>query len=223
MNKYDRKGFTLIEIIIAMSLLATVSFLSYLTMEGMFALKDDVIREQQHIQNINRFIQRFQKDMSNMFLLQNSKEDARVKTLFKSKKEFYVDSIVFASFSHLRVHFNAKESDQCEISYFGERDKDSGTHIIKRRESTFIDDKPEEGGEIYTVLKNVKSLHCNYFKTDSEEWVEEWSTEGVETGRKLPPYATCELVVIRPFSEDEDLIEESYQFHAKINLKEAIE
>ncbi|MBN2694054.1 hypothetical protein JXR93_05285, partial [bacterium] len=199
--------------------------LSYVTMDGMFALKDEVVKEQQYIQNVNRFIQRFQKDISNMFLLQNNKEDARVKTLFKSKKEFYIDSIVFVSFSHLRVHFNAKESDQCEISYFGEKDKDSESgYVIKRRESSFIDDKPEEGGEIHTVLKNIKSFHCTYFKTDNEEWVEEWDTEGVETGRKLPPYVNCELVVYRPITdEDDELTEESYRFSAKINLKEAIE
>ncbi len=220
-----KKGFTLIEIMIAIGIFMTVSYLAFLTMDGMFVLKEDVQYEQEYTQNIIRVIQRLKREFANAFLLQYNKEDGRIKTTFKVEKEFDIDKITFTSFSHLRTHFNVKESDQTEITYFGKKMEDGDGYFLFKRESSFIDDKPEEDGKEYEIAKNVKSFHCKFYKAETEEWVEEWNTEGIETGRKLPPYILCDIVFLNYFTDNDfnDANEDAFQFSVKLHLKEALQ
>lgn len=217
-----KRGFTLFEVLIAISILGTVSYLSYFSMSGMFEMKEDVNMEQQYIQRLNRNIQRMQREIGNAFILASYKEDARVITLFEGKQEFDIDRITFMSFSHLRVHFNGKDSDQSEITYWGERDNSQPGYRLMRRETNRIDEFPNKGGAVHMIADRVKEFHCTYYKKESEEWISEWNTQGVELGRKLPRYIRCELIILPPFGEDEESREEHYRFAITVPLTEGL-
>jgi general secretion pathway protein J len=221
-----KKAFTLMELMIAISIFFTLSYLSYVSIESTFALSSDVKTEEDYTTDIIRVISRMKREMSNAFLIKKVKEDSRVKTIFKSSKEFDIDKITFTSFSHLRVNFNSKESDQTEISYFGrkhDRDDNARGYKLMKRESFFIDDKPEKGGVIREIARNVKSFHCKYYKNNSgeESWVDVWDTNGIENGNKLPEYIRCKISFYPPIDEDRD--PETYMFEVKVTLTEGLE
>ncbi len=218
-ERKNKKAFTLIEILIAMSIFFTLSYLAYSSVDGAFVLSAEVKEDEDFNLSMIRVVSRIKRELSNTFMLVYRGENARVKTIFKSQNDD-IDKITFTSFSKLRTNFNAKESDQAEISYFGRRN-DNNSYNLMRRESYFIDDKPEKGGVIRTIAKNIKEFHCKYYKTESKEWVDEWNTDGVETGRRLPPYMKCKIVFLRNISPEETK-EESIFFSVKIILKEAI-
>jgi len=218
------KAFTLMELMIAISIFFTLSYLSYVSIENAFALSADVKAEEDYTTDVIRVISRMKRELSNAFIIKNKKTDARVKTIFKSEQEFDIDKITFTSFSHLRVNLNAKESDQTEITYFGrkhERDNGRGYRLMKR-ESFFIDDKPEKGGVIREIARNVKEFHCKYYKNNSgdESWVDTWNSEGIETNGKLPEFIRCKISFYPP--NDEEREAEVYMFEVRLMLKEAI-
>ncbi len=219
-----KKAFTLVEIMIAISIFFTLSYLSYVSIENAFSLSDEVKREEEYTASIIRVISRMKRELSNAFLIRKKREDANVKTIFKTENSFDIDKITFTSFSHLRVNFNAKESDQTEITYFGrkhEREEGKGYRLMKR-ESFFIDDKPEKGGVIREIAQNVKSFHCKYYKNNdgTDSWVDEWNTEGIETGNKLPEYIRCKISFYPPDAENRKT--ETYMFEVKVILKEPL-
>ncbi len=217
----NQRGFTLIEILIAITIFFTLSYLAYMSVDGAFILSADVKKDEDFNTKVVRVIDRIKREMSNTFLTINNREDARVKTIFKSENDD-IDKITFTTFSHLRMNFNAKESDQTEISYFGRSEKGNGYKLM-RRESYFIDSKPEKGGRIREIASGVKEFHCKYYKTESEEWVDEWNTEGVEIGRRLPPYVKCKITFFTPLLDgDEEPREETYYFGIKIILKDPL-
>lgn len=218
------RAFTLVEIMIAISIFFTLSYLSYVSIENAFALSTEVKAEEDYTTDVIRVISRMKRELSNAFLIKKKKINARVKTIFKSEQEYDIDKITFTSFSHLRVNLNAKESDQAEISYFGRKqnsDEGRGYKLMKR-ESFFIDDKPEKGGVIREIARNVKEFHCKYYKNNSgdESWVDVWNSDGIETNGKLPEYIRCKIAFYPPLDEDREA--ETYMFEVKITLKEPI-
>ena len=220
-----KKAFTLLELMIAISIFFTLSYLSYMSIESTFALSADTKAEQDYTTDVIRVIGRMKREMSNAFLIKKGKEDARVKTIFKASQEFDVDRITFTSFSHLRVNFNAKESDQTEITYFGrkhESEDNAKGYKLMRRESFFIDDKPEKGGIIREIARNVESFHCKFYKNNNgdESWADEWNSDGIETSNKLPEFIRCKISFYPP--NDDDREPEVYMFEVKVTLKEPI-
>jgi len=218
----NSKGFTLIEILIAITIFFSLSYLSYMSVDGAFVLSGDVKKEEDFNVKVVRVIDRIKRELSNAFLTKNGSlnQDVNVRTIFKAENSD-IDKITFTSFSHLRMNFNSKESDQSEISYFGRSDK--GSYKLMRRESYFINNKPEKGGRIREIADGVKSFHCKYYKEENEDWVTEWNTEGVETGEKLPKYIRCEITFMRPLLDgSNDPQEEKYYFAVKITLNEKI-
>ena len=164
---------------------------------------------------------RMAKELSMAYLTAPARHRGQERVVFQHFK--YEDSsplpvLHFASFAHQVFLKNAKESDQAEISYFGQNDPDEdGVVNLMRREAPRIDADWDEGGRAYVLAENVKELELRFFDPRKDDWTDEWDTERPEFAGRLPTVVELKLTV--PDEDGEDL---SFVTKTRINLVTAL-
>ena len=198
-----KSAFTLLEIILAVSVLALVGTMIY----GGFAqtaintarVEEDV--DQSRV--VHMALERIARELTMAFVSThtNPSLDLRVvETAFIGSDRGKEDRIDFTSFSHRRLYRNARESDQNELSYFVTQDPDdSDVQVLERREQNRIDDDPRRGGKSQILVENVEEFNVEYFDPLLSEWVQTWNTEDVlSQPNRLPTQVRIRLAVKHP-------------------------
>ncbi len=209
----DTRGFTLIEVMIAMAILAVMAMLIYTSLSQTISSKDDVEKRDELGHSANLVLNKMTLDLQMAFLLTGPEflgSDGKMKTAFIGKE----DRVDFSSLSHVRYFKDSKESDYAEVGYFVEDDKeDPGNKLLVRRESKLIDDKPTEGGTSEAMVEGVKEFHLEYYDSNKKEWLKSWDSTQVDVSNRLPRAVKIELKVQDPS------MEEPYEFSTIVDLK----
>ena len=188
------KGFTLIEVMIALGLLALIGVSVASSMTSSFYATDLVSTNNERFHEGRQVMTRISRELRMAFLRAEPPQEAReedpaVLTRFKGED----DEIYFASTSHMPIYKGVRESDQTEISYFLARrnnDTEYKGKTLFRRESKRIDDRPDKGGHIWPVVDGVKTFKIEYWD-DSKEigddaWERSWDSHENELEPLLP-------------------------------------
>jgi general secretion pathway protein J len=205
------KGFTLVELLIAVGITGIITVLVYGSFARTFDTREFVLQSQERYHTVRVALERMAREISMAFVYDCREVDTptgerRHKTLFKVEREGKVDRMVFTSFSHLRLFKDVNESDQNVLSYYGEGDpEDSSITNLVRREKTRIDGEPEEGGDALVLCPDIESLHFELWDEDKEEFVEEWDCSQIERLNRLPPMVRITLTVIDEYGEETPL------------------
>ena len=72
-------------------------------------------------------------------------------------------------------HYTPKkegEADFCEVSYFLEKERASGTFVLWRRRDPTPDEEPLSGGRREEIARGLRGLRFDYY--DGFEWFDEW-------------------------------------------------
>jgi len=166
------KGFTLLEVLVAVGLLAMLSGLMYQAMSLTFRARETIAR----IEDLNHCAQvalhHLTRDISMAFLSNHVDPlEPKTITLFDGEES----SILFTYLGHERRQRGAKESDQGVVEYRLERDPDgSGTMALVRREKPLLDAEPERGGTKEVLVSGVKEFTLKYWDDNAEDWRDEW-------------------------------------------------
>ena len=198
-----KRGFTLLEVILAVTVLALVGTMIYGGFSQTALNKARVEGDVDHSRIIHMALERMSRELTMAFVSThtNPSPDLRVvETAFIGTDHGKQDRIDFTSFSHRRLYRNARESDQNEISYFvTEHPDDPGTQVLARREQNRIDDDPRRGGKSQILVENVEELNIEYFDPLLSEWVQTWNTEDVlAQPNRLPTQVRIRLAVKHP-------------------------
>lgn len=200
--RQKNSGFTLIEIMIAMAILAVMAVLLFTSMSQTLNSKDDVEQKDELSHSANLALNKMSMDLQMAFLVTGPEflgSDGKVKVAFVGKD----DSVNFSSLSHVRYFKDAKEADFAEVGYFMGDDKDDPENkILMRRESRLIDDKPEEGGKAEAMVERVKEFHLEYYDPQKKEWQKAWDSTQVDVANRLPRAVKIELKVQDPNMEE---------------------
>lgn len=91
-------------------------------------------------------------------------------------------TVHFTTLNHFRTKYNAQESDQMEVGYYVDscktRDGEGSTKCLWRRSSLNIDDKVDEDGNKVVVAEYVTKFNLKYRgDRENEEWVKQWRTD----------------------------------------------
>jgi general secretion pathway protein J len=220
-----RSGMTLIEAMIAVTILAMVSLLVYgglsQTMRNRTRLEASMDRA--HVVRVA--MERMVREISQAFVSVHVNPNTALiysSTIFHGRHEGGGSRLDFTSFSHRRLFRDAHESDQNELGYFlvehrDEETRESLTSLV-RRESRRIDEDPEEGGQLTILVDDVREFELQYLDPLSIEWVEEWNTTGTEANR-LPAQVMSRLVVPALSDPDDD---EFYTTRAMVPITYAL-
>jgi len=211
------RGFTLIEALVAISILGMIGGLTY----GVFARsvnardRAEVITRRYH--QIRQGMQRMANEISMAYLSYHKFcEEPRSETVFKGKHGGTSGRIDFTSFSHTKLKADANESDQNELSYFIDRDKDvTQLQNVVRREQAPIDDQPTEGGTEQVLIPNVKALSFQFYDEQNDNWEDEWDASSMDQRDRLPLFVAIKLVAENPNGKDETFVTKTRIFVRK--------
>lgn len=198
-----KRGFTLIEIILAIAILAIVGTLIYGGFAQTTLNKERIESDMDHYRTVHMALERMAREVSQAFISThvNPSLDLRVvNTAFIGEDNGTEDRLDFTSFSHRRLYRDAKESDQNEISYFVTEDPDApGSRVLARRQQNRIDEDPTRGGKSQILVRGVEEFNVEYFDPQLSEWVEEWASDDrFRQPNRLPTQVRFRLTVTDP-------------------------
>jgi general secretion pathway protein J len=194
------RGMTMIEIMVAIAILAMVAVLIHGVIDSLSrGRKAEGMRAERAHQG-REAMQRMVRDLSAAYLSQHVPGVPALiteRTAFVGKSSSPYDRIDFTAFAHLRTERDAKESDQAEVGYSVQKDPDvDNKYDLVRREQTPIDYEPLKGGIVNVVAEDVEKFDVRFLDPLTSQWVETWDTMQV-TGQpnRLPLEVSITLVL----------------------------
>ncbi|MBN2802875.1 MAG: prepilin-type N-terminal cleavage/methylation domain-containing protein [Deltaproteobacteria bacterium] len=192
------RGFTLIEVMISLVVIGMIAITVSAATSTTSKTTDIVGTSQDNYHQVQVAFDFLSRDLSSVFLsYHRAPVEVAHDTVFIGTDDGTSDSIDFDAFSHTRRFFDSKESDQAEISYYVERDKDDYDVLnLMRRESGVLDDDAIHGGQHMILVKNISGFDVQYFNVSNKEWQDEWSTtQASGEGSILPMQVRVRLTV----------------------------
>lgn len=174
----SRAGFTLLEVMISVGLVAIIATMMYESISITMKSRDKIARVEDLNHSAQVMMTHIKSDISMAFLSNHvSTEEPAFETMFVGRE----DSLMMTTFSHERRRRGARESDQALVEYrFGSLD---GEDVIFRREKAVLDQDPEDGGIEEVIVSGVREFKLSYWDEEEEDWVDEWKVE-MEDARK---------------------------------------
>ena len=216
-----RRGFTLMEVALAIAIVAIMGTLTWGSIARSFDAYETVTDIDQRYHNVRVALNRMSREIAMAFLTQPSRDlgpEQMWKTQFIGKGSGDFFELSFTSFAHEVMREDAKESDQCELTYYvGRDDDDRDTKNLMRRLDPRIDREPDKGGRSSVLAANVKGFKLRFFDPKDDEWRDEWDSTKPDNALRLPTVVEITLVV-----EDERKKDLSFVTRTRINLPTAL-
>ncbi len=197
-----RRGITLLEVMVAVGVLAMVASLVYGAFDGLARSRTAIDKTSERFHQGRSAVSRMARELQSAFLSLhrplNTPGLQASQTVFVGTDGGRYDRVDFTSFSHRRLGFGSHESDQNELSYFLSPNPASNTTDLARREAAHIDMDPRKGGRVLVLAYDAASFDLQYLDPLSGEWQDSWNST-LPTGQleRLPSQVRIELVLHR--------------------------
>lgn len=199
-----RRGFTLLEVMVALAVLAIIGALTFTTIASVVKASKYLEEDDATDQAARVALGHVRKDLSLAWLTPNVQAVNAFKTIFVAHDE-HPDILWFTSLSHQRLYQDARECDQTEITLWTQSDPTvPNAYVLLRREAPRIDQDPERGGSPLPLAYGVKSFEVSLLDPLTNEWKEEWDSTGVDQANRLPRAARVILTLLAPDPDDPD-------------------
>ncbi|MBK8479980.1 MAG: prepilin-type N-terminal cleavage/methylation domain-containing protein [Proteobacteria bacterium] len=217
------EGFTLIEVLLSMAIMAMMAALAWGSFSATARSKTLAERSIGRYQQVRTALNRIARELAMAYLSKNDQSGAlHPRTRFVGKRGSKVDELTFSTLAHVRLRENARECDQSVIRYTvapGPAGR-AGRQRLLRRESPRLgsEREPEEDGAAYVVLEDVRTLRFEYYDAQAKEWREEWSTMAADgQPDRLPEIVRVVLTVV-----DERERERTFRTAARTFLRDPL-
>jgi type II secretion system protein J len=209
----SQAGFTLIEVLIAVVLLAIISFLVFQSMGAAVGSKERFENRELAFRGANVFLDRFSRELTTAVLYGNvdmlgvsANGEQISKSVFTGANNGDQDKLIFDTLSHTRYLKDSKESDLAELTYWLDpMEEGDGLYVIKRRDKSPPDAEPGEKGKVTVLLEGVKEFNLRYYDAVKTEYKDEWDTTKVDFANRLPRAVEVTLVLQDPGDEENTL------------------
>ena len=195
------RGFTLVELLVAIVILSLISVLIYSAFSSMKRSREGLERVEDRYREGRLAMARMTRELQSAFISLHAPINTALlveKTSFVGTSGTPADRLDFDSFSNRRVDRNSHISDQCELSYFGSPNPDgSGVIDLARRVSTTLDLEPKKGGRVEVLATDIDLFDLQYLDPLSGTWLDTWDTTQAVTGQpaRLPVQVRIVLVL----------------------------
>lgn len=203
--KRTETGFVLVQVLIAMALLAILSSLGWMTIQRINRAKQQVEQRLtwEHMGRIT--LERMARDLSMAYLSTNqlsSQAAERPRTFFQGLHQANYDDLRFTYFGHIRLPDTVAEADTAAVAYVVQFDEDDRNRMnLVRYETSRIQaldpralEQTATPGEV--VCTQIKQLEIWYYDPNKTQWVQTWSTQGIDGyPRRLPSRIRIKLTV----------------------------
>jgi general secretion pathway protein J len=221
MRRHSQSGFTLIEVMLALAILAFVTALMWGSFSQTARNKKAIESAQERTHTVRVALTRMAREIE-MAYLSDSENTAlsNRRTFLVGSSHGDVDELQFSTFAHQRLRAGLAEGDTSLISYFGERDPDDRRVLnLMRRETRRLQaENPNDiPAEAYILCPDVSRVKITFYDSKMKEWVNDWSTLNASGPQYLPTHVRIMLTVF-----DERGQEVSYTTDARIQMTEKV-
>ncbi len=205
----NKKGFSLIEVLIAVGILAGMGLLISVTMSRTLTGKAHVEDRDEVLHSVRLGFSKMTEDLSQAFLANTTLKgkDTTYQTGLKGDET----NLDFSTLSHLHFQKNAKDTDQVTVGYHLENN-DRGFHDLVRRESSTLSEKIDEGGASYLLIENIKEFKLQYYDNNKEVWQTTWDTTQISNLGHLPQAVKIDLTVVELADENSHDVVREFQY-----------
>lgn len=200
-NPHKNRGFTLLEILVSVAILAMICLLIYGAFDSMSRGKKGEEAKAERARTGRAAILRMTRELSSAYLsLHTPTNPALVvrQTIFTSVNSTPFDRIDFTSFAHRRIRQDSPESDQAEIGYFAVPNPDDSEKMdLVRREQSPIDLDARRGGQTNVMVEDIESFNLRFFDPLTWQWTDSWDSMQAASGQpnRLPYEIEITLVL----------------------------
>jgi general secretion pathway protein J len=178
------RGFTLIEVLVAVSIVAMVTTLVWGSFRDTFRTKSAIEAQSGRYRTVRIALERMARDLSMAYLSQNEDtSQPERRTRFYGKRNTDVDELRFSYFGHQRLYEDANESDTAVVAYFSARDRNDArkTNLVRRETRRLAYLRPEDiAGEADIICDDVVRLRADYWDARDKQWRDEWITTNAD-------------------------------------------
>jgi type II secretory pathway component PulJ len=160
-------AFTLIEVVISSALMAMIIVAAYLCFSASVAGQKTMEPRLEVIQNARVAMALMTADLRAACPLD---KDSEFLGMHRTMGDMVADNLDFAT--HNYTPGNPREGDFCEISYYLDKDKETGQFSLWRRRNPTIAPDPLSGGSKEEIATDVHGLQLEYF--DGLDWYDSW-------------------------------------------------
>lgn len=205
----ESKGFTLIEVLIAIALLAFISVIVYQATSRSFEVNKRLSSEADDIMGMSAALQAMEDDVSQIYTPLFPEPAANTLTGDLTPSLFWTvklrgdglrrarflgtpEKMSFITNNNYRIQRGLPESEFLAVVWSIEKN-DKGTYQLKRFSDTnaFDYDKKEldRNKDIsYVIMDNLNSVQFSYYRKEGKKYEENWDSEGsaVKAGARYP-------------------------------------
>ena len=200
-SRLDRRaaGFTLIEVMLAVAILAILTTLMWSAFSQASRSKKRVEAAQERTHTVRTALLRMARELEMTFLSESNEPDATLpRTQFIASSRPDVDELWLTAFAHQRLRGGSAEGDTSIIGYFGARDPDDRRilNLMRRESRRLVSRDPREvPGETYIVCPDIVRLKLSYYDYRKKEWRDDWNSNLAGWGF-LPSHVRIALTVL---------------------------
>ena len=165
-NCQNERAFTLIEVIISTALMAMILVCAYLCLSACLAGKKTIGPRADVFQNARVAMALMTADLRNACPLSS---DNPFLGMQRTMGQVEADNMDFAT--HNYTPRQPRESDYCEVSYYVDKDADSGQFCLYRRRNPMLAPDPLSGGSREEIAQGILGVRFEYF--DGTDWYDE--------------------------------------------------
>jgi len=175
-------GMTLMEIMIAVAILAFMMALIWTTLSRTGRTARSYEASVDRATELRVGLGRVLADLEQAYLSKNEDVNSMDRrTRFTGKDGGDVDELSFSTLSHQVLWAEANESDQTLITYYAGPDRQDSTKVNwLRREQRRLTDPGESSksmaAEVDVVLRDIEEVDFDYWDWKDQEWKQDWDS-----------------------------------------------
>lgn len=213
----NRRGFTLMEVVIAVAITAFIGVVLGVTFNTTIHNKEIIESQAEHYRMLRVAMNRMVREIGAAFI-SDRYDSKRYRDQFDRPTNFIGtrDRLLFTSLAHQRLYADAKESDQMVVEYQVKRSPDPKAKDrmdLVRRERAQLEERMERGGTEDVLFEGAKKIEFQYWDSQKKQWEDEWDTRRTERKSILPT-----RVKITLYAVDESGKEVRYTTQTRIML-----
>jgi prepilin-type N-terminal cleavage/methylation domain-containing protein len=207
MPKKDAKnigGFTLLEILIALSILATVIAIVFGSYTQTFRNIEGAESQAEIYQMARIALERIKEDLECSLI----SEDGSTSDGFSGKDDKIddrdADTLYFLSKKHLSLDDEDGYSGSARIAFYILEDDEEEGFVLYRSDTLKYEEIPEEKAGGLILCEGLHSVNFTYYNSDGDEY-ESWDSSGGEFKDRLPAMVSIQLEFVIKSRPDEPL------------------
>ena len=219
-SSIKRRGFTLLEILIAIFIFAVVLTTIFTSYTGTFRIIDETESQTDVYAMARIVLARIQEDLESISFKETKtsepEESFPQSAMFLGENNEIngrdADSLRFLSRAHLI--FNEKDENPgiARISYYVSENEEGDSLVLYRSDTPELEEPPGEGTGGLILCDGLFSMDVTYYDADGEVY-EDWDSSGDEFKNKLPKMVS----ILLEFGNDENH-EKQHKFMTSVAL-----